>query len=124
MDILSIEELLLLNYLLSENQDNETVSVSDQFQSELKVMSSVERGSNGQSDDYAKAADLTMLIVKSRAFASWNTRTALAAGCIMLVLNEYTLSVDRDELSGAAARIDTGTWTRNKLTEWFQKVAE
>ena len=116
METLTVEEVILLNYMLHE-PEQDTVLIDDRFLSELKKM---RQDGTTHLDHIAHAVDLVLLIVQWRPFPS-PVLTALAAGCTTLMMNGYTFFVDRDEIESVIVMVDSGTWGRSKLIEWFER---
>ena len=121
--MLTCEELLLIHYLLQKSEGNEPVKIRDEFRKELDRLSNVVRLSPKQQEELAEAADLTMLVIKTRPFPTKNTLVGVIAGCTLLVMHGYVMHVDWKEIDQVVTMMESGTWTRNKLVEWFERKA-
>ena len=121
--MLTCEELLLIHYLLREESGDETVQVSEQFQKDLERLSTTAPPSPTLKEVIGLASDLTMLIVKSKVFPTNNGRVAVVAGCLAVTLHNYTVQADWTEIENVAVMLENTTWTRNKLVEWFERIA-
>ncbi|MEK9137028.1 MAG: hypothetical protein AAB393_07890 [Bacteroidota bacterium] len=121
--MLTCEELLLVHYLVREDQDSETIQIPAEVRKGLDRLSNVVSLSPTQSEEFAQAADLTMLVLKARPFPTKNTPVAVIAGCTILVMNGYTMHVDWKEIDHVVTLLENGTWSKNKLVEWFERTA-
>jgi prophage maintenance system killer protein len=115
--------LLLIHYLVREDQDSETIQIPDEIRKGLDRLSNVVTLSPTQSEEFAQAADLTMLVLKARPFPTKNSLVAVVAGCTALVMNGYVMHVDWNEIERVVTLLENGTWSKNKLVEWFERTA-
>lgn len=70
------------------------------------------------------AADYAFSIVQNRPFPGGNRRTALAASCTFLGLNDYQWTASEAETAVMFVALAAGEVDETNLASWFAKYAE
>jgi death-on-curing protein len=72
-------------------------------------------------DDYPKAAALTESLIKGHPFRDGNKRLGITAGCVFLMINDYSMDASDDDVYEAAMNIGEGKWNRPEIEDWFER---
>jgi prophage maintenance system killer protein len=119
--MLTYEELTLIHYLVGATKESETIHISPDVTSALQDLSNNVSLSDPK-EVFVQAADLTMLVLKRRPFPTKNTLVAVLAACTMLVMDNYVMHLDWNEVDRVVLLLENGTWSKHKFVEWLEKI--
>lgn len=123
MNKLTLEEILFMHYRIVTELQGSGASYGLLHPNELK--SALERPLRGYGDveahpdNWSKAAALAEGIIDGHPFEDGNKRVGITAGCVFLMMNDYSIEATDDDIYEAAMKVARSEWRLPELQQWF-----